>query len=176
MVTEYTGPHYRSLRKYPEVVLTADDNLSTSGYKASVSSLLTGNSAFNAFDATGATTYWHSQYPYYTFVTGTYNPGQSASGTGTPANGTTLPTTELISGHQGEWIKLQMPTRIKLEEVRVYASNRAASSIYQMPRDIAIAGSNDGTNWYLVDSGTLRGTIRESYWSGNFTYNDIFIL
>ena len=162
VVTEYTGPHDRPLRKYPEVVLTADDNLSTSGYKASVSSQHLSD-AFRAFDATGATTYWHSQYPYYTHVTGTYNPGQSAGGTGTPANGTTLPTTELISGHQGEWIKLQMPTRIKLEEVRVYASNRAASSIYQMPKDIAIAGSNDGTNWYLVDSGTLRTGIRESY-------------
>lgn len=161
VVTEYTGPHDRPLRKYPEVVLTADDNLSTLGYKASVSSLLTGNNAFNVFDVTGATTYWHSQYPYYTHVTGTYNPGQSSSGTGTPSG--TLPTTELISGHQGEWIKLQMPTRIKLEEVRVYASNRAASSIYQMPKDIAIAGSNDGTNWYLVDSGTLRTGIRESY-------------
>ena len=165
VVAEYTGPHDRPLRKYPEVALTADDNLSTSGYKASVSSLLTGNDAFRAFDATGATSFWHSQYPYYTFVTGTYNPGQSALGTGTPANGTTLPTTELISGHQGEWIKLQMPKKIKLEEVRVYASNRAAAGInvYQMPKDIAIAGSNDGTNWYLVDSGTLRTGIRESY-------------
>ena len=162
VVTEYTGPHDRPLRKYPEVVLTADDNLSTSGYKASASSQHNSD-AFRAFDATGATTYWHSQYPYYTHVTGTYNPGQSASGTGTPANGTTLPTTELISGHQGEWIKLQMPTRIKLEEVRVKASNRAASSVYQMPEDIAIAGSNDGTNWYLVDSGTLQTDIRESY-------------
>jgi hypothetical protein len=147
------------------VALTADDNLSTSGYKASVSSLLTGNNGYRAFDATGATSYWHSQYPYYTFVTGTYNPGQSALGTGTPANGTTLPTTELISGHQGEWIKLQMPKKIKLEEVRVYASHRVAAGInvYQMPKDIAIAGSNDGTNWYLVDSGTLRTGIRESY-------------
>ena len=162
VVTEYTGPHDRPLRKYPEVVLTANDNLSTSGYKVSVSSQHS-SSAFSAFDATGATTYWHSQYPYYTHVTGTYNPGQSAGGTGTPANGTTLPTTELISGHQGEWIKLQMPKKIKLEEVRVYASNRAASSIYQMPKDIAIAGSNDGTNWYLVDSGTLPTRIRESY-------------
>ena len=164
VVTEYTGPHDRPLRKYPEVVLTANDNLSTSGYKVSVSSQHS-SSAFSAFDATGATTYWHSQYPYYTFVTGTYNPGQSASGTGTPANGTTLPTTELISGHQGEWIKLQMPKKIKLEEVRVYASNRAAAgtNVYQMPKDIAIAGSNDGTNWYLVDSGTLPTRIRESY-------------
>ena len=163
VVAEYTGPHDRPLRKYPEVVLTADDNLSTSGYKASVSSLLTGNDAFKAFDVTGATTYWHSQWPYYTHVTGTYNPGQSSGGTGTPSG--TLPTTELISGHQGEWIKLQMPKKIKLEEVRVYASNRAAAgvNVYQMPKDIAIAGSNDGTNWYLVDSGTLRTGIRESY-------------
>ena len=163
VVTEYTGPHDRPLRKYPELALTADDNLSTSGYKASVSSLVTGNDGFRAFDATEATTYWHSQHPYYTHVTGTYNPGQEADGAGTPATDTTLPTTELISGHQGEWIKLQMPKKIKLEEVRVYASNRAASSIYQMPKDIAIAGSNDGTNWYLVDSGTLRMAIRESY-------------
>jgi hypothetical protein len=161
VVTEYTGPHDRPLRKYPEVALTTDDNLSTSGYKASVSSLLTGSDAFRAFDATGATSYWHSQYPYYTHATGTYNPGQSSGGVGTPSG--TLPTTELISGHQGEWIKLQMPTRIKLEEVRVYASNRASTNIYQMPKDIAIAGSNDGTNWYLVDSGTLRTGIRESY-------------
>jgi hypothetical protein len=163
VVAEYTGPHDRPLRKYPEVAMTADDNLSTSGYKASVSSLLTGSDAFKAFDATGATSFWHSQYPYYTFVTGTYNPGQASQGTGTPSG--TLPTTELISGHQGEWIKLQMPKKIKLEEVRVYASNRAAAgtNVYQMPKDIAIAGSNDGTNWYLVDSGTLRTGIRESY-------------
>ena len=165
VVTEYTGPHDRPLRKYPEVVLTADDNLSTSGYKVSASSFITSNDAFKAFDATGATSYWHSQHPYYTHVTGVYNPGQEADGAGTPATDTTLPTTELISGHQGEWIKLQMPTRIKLEEVRVYASNRviAGTNVYQMPKDIAIAGSNDGTNWYLVDSGTLRGGIRDSY-------------
>ena len=165
VVTEYTGPHDRPLRKYPEVVLTADDNLSTSGYKASVSSFITGNNAFRAFDTRPATnsTFWHSQHPYYTHVTGVYNPGQEADGAGTPATDTTLPTTELISGHQGEWIKLQMPTRIKLEEVRVFASHRAANSIWQMPKDIAIAGSNDGTNWYLVDSGTLRTGIRELY-------------
>jgi len=167
VVTEYTGPHDRPLRKYPEVVLTADDNLSTSGYKASVSSFITGNNAFRAFDTRPATnsTYWHSQHPYYTHVTGVYNPGQEADGAGTPATDTTLPTTELISGHQGEWIKLQMPTRIKLEEVRVFASHRSVSgtNVYQMPKDIAIAGSNDGTNWYLVDSGTLRTDIRELY-------------
>ena len=167
VVTEYTGPHERPLRKYPEVALTADDNLSTSGYKASVSSFITGNNAFRAFDTRPATnsTYWHSQHPYYTHATGTYNPGQEADGAGTPATDTTLPTTELISGHQGEWIKLQMPTRIKLEEVRVFASHRCVPgvNVYQMPKDIAIAGSNDGTNWYLVDSGTLRTDIRELY-------------
>jgi hypothetical protein len=162
VVTEYTGPHDRPLRKYPEVAMTQNDESATSGYVASASSSLTINPAYLAFDATGATSFWHSQYPYYTFVTGTYNPGQASQGTGTPSG--TLPTTELISGHQGEWIKLQMPKKIKLEEVRVYASNRAAgTNVYQMPKDIAIAGSNDGTNWYLVDSGTLRTGIRESY-------------
>jgi hypothetical protein len=162
VVTEYTGPHDRPLRKYPEVAMTQNDESATSGYVASASSSLTSSPIYSAFDATGATSFWHSQYPYYTFVTGTYNPGQASQGTGTPSG--TLPTTELISGHQGEWIKLQMPKKIKLEEVRVYASNRAAgTNVYQMPKDIAIAGSNDGTNWYLVDSGTLRTGIRESY-------------
>jgi hypothetical protein len=173
VVTEYTGPHSRGvapLKKYPEIAFDASkaDTFANSnayaqaGYVVSASSSLTSSPAYSVFDATGATSFWHSQYPYYTFVTGTYNPGQASLGTGTPSG--TLPTTELISGHQGEWIKLQMPKKIKLEEVRVYASNRAAgTNVYQMPKDIAIAGSNDGTNWYLVDSGTLRTGIRESY-------------
>ena len=59
VVTEYTGPHDRPLRKYPEVALTANDNSSTSGYVADQTAF-SGNAdgyAYRLFDHSLSTAY-----------------------------------------------------------------------------------------------------------------------
>ena len=74
VVTEYTGPHDRPLRKYPEVALTQNDESATSGYVASASSSLTASQPYINFDGNLAS-HWHSRYPYYSTSTGAYSPG-----------------------------------------------------------------------------------------------------
>lgn len=138
VVTEYTGPHYRSLRKYPEVLLTADDNSSTSGYVASTSSgVVSGGDAYRAFDGNNATHY-HTPYPSVTY---------NSDGTYGNNNGSAKITDVDNTDHDGEWLKIQLPKAIKVEYMNFQAR---ASFAYRFPNKISILGSNDDSNWYLL--------------------------
>jgi hypothetical protein len=139
VVAEYTGPHDRPLRKYPEVALTANDNSSTSGYIASTSTTPTVNlgDAYLAFDGDNTTMY-HTNYPTVTYNSdGTYGANSGASKITDVDN----------VDHDGEWLKIQLPKAIKVEymkfQARVSYSNR-------FPNKLSILGSNDNSNWYLL--------------------------
>jgi hypothetical protein len=152
VVTEYTGPHDRPLRKYPEVAMTANDNSSTSGYTVSASSSLTAGQPYINFDGNLAS-HWHSRYPYYSTSTGAYSPG--TAGDGQLPSGT-LATNELVSGHQGEWVSIELPKKIKLEKLKVIGSTRLAT-VYQFPKDVVVAVSETGLSgsWSALETATL---------------------
>src|SRR5210317_1195479 len=151
VVTEYTGPHDRPLRKYPEVALTEN---SDKGYVASASSSLTANPAYLAFDGS-ASTFWHTQFPYYTASEGVYEPGNPPGALGTYSG--TLPSHELVSGYAGEYITLGLPNRIKMSKISIntrYDGNLNLDQT-QSAEVIVVVGSHDGSNWEFVDTHTV---------------------
>src|SRR6056300_714427 len=151
VVTEYTGPHDRPLRKYPEVALTEN---SDKGYVASASSSLTANPAYLAFDGS-ASTFWHTQFPYYTASEGVYEPGNDPDGAGTYSG--TLPSHELVSGYADEYITLSLPNKIKMSKISIntrYDGNLNLDQT-QSAEVIVVVGSHDGSNWEFVDTHTV---------------------
>jgi len=151
VVTEF--PRSKKLIKYPRVALTS---ASQDGYVVSASSALTANPTYWVFDEV-ATTFWHSQYPYFNTSNGLYSPGQAAVGTGTPSAGSTLPTTELVSGHQGEWISIELPSKIKLDRLKVIGATRLSTGINQFPKDVVVAVSETGLSgsWSVLQTASL---------------------
>ncbi len=136
VVAEYTGPHDRPLRKYPEVAMTANDNSSTSGYVASGSSRLSASyEYYEAFDnviSTG-TTNWIS-------ASSTFD----GSGDADLTNSNTFPGTS----YRGEYCALKLPNAIKLDNFHIFSRGDASSYVYSNPpKDLRIFGSNDGTTW-----------------------------
>jgi uncharacterized coiled-coil protein SlyX len=110
VVAEYTGPHDRPLRKYPEVAMTANDNSSTSGYSVVQSTQSTSptetRKAWSLFNhvtsGSGGDTYHGddgiSPTPYNN-ADGTYqeNPAES------------------LGGVNGTWLYIRLPKKINLE-------------------------------------------------------------
>jgi hypothetical protein len=104
VVAEYTGPHDRPLRKYPEVALTANDNSSTSGYVASKSSGSSTYDAWKAFDE-DISTYWYSgSNSYYATSDGSATESAPLLDTGTD---------------RGDWLAIELPNGIKLESFKL---------------------------------------------------------
>ena len=146
VVTEYTGPHDRPLRKYPEVALTVDAETASGykGYKVTATSVNTGASGarrpFCAFDGdagTGART--NSGYASTVLNTSSTDYDTSVM-TITDTDGT---------AHLGHWLKLELPKRVRF--------TRAEFDIYDASyafKDYVILGSDDDTNWTLLDEAT----------------------
>jgi hypothetical protein len=164
---EQSGPHSRNpkavpLKKYPEIVFDASKldgndtaNVHTqAGYTVSSSSSLTGNPTYLAFDGS-ASTFWHTQYPYYTVNGGDYDPGNGPGGAGTYSG--TLPSHELVSGYAGEYITLSLPNKIKMSKISIntrYDGNLNLDQT-QSAEVIVVVGSHDGSNWEFVDTHTV---------------------
>jgi len=134
VVAEYTGPHDRPLRKYPEVALTAN---SDKGYVVSGSTRLdaTGNyEYYKAFDnviSTG-TTNWIS-------ASSTFDGSGDPTGTSNTFPGTS---------YRGEYCALKLPNAIKLDNFHIFPRGDASSFAYSNPpKDLRLFGSNDGTTW-----------------------------
>jgi hypothetical protein len=136
VVTEYTGPHDRPLRKYPEVALTANDNSSTSGYVADQSSTngFADGLAYRLFD--------HSTTAY-------QSGGAFSGGIATGSNPITTASDE--STHQGVAITLDLATKIRLS----YAKITSHTFYGRTPAYGSFLGSNDNTTWELI--GTFAG-------------------
>jgi hypothetical protein len=149
VVTEYTGPHDRPLRKYPEVVLTQNDESATSGYVASTNNKTTGTSgvpyrdAFMAYDGI----FGSQNATWQTLVNSYDSNGDDVNGDTFTAGGT---------NYVGHWNKLQLPNPIKVDKIEIIAYVNGTDD--QRPDQGAFLGSTDGTNWELIysfSSGTL---------------------
>jgi len=133
VVTEYTGPHDRPLRKYPEVAMTAN---SDSGYVAIGSSNGSGSyPEYTAFDGvvTNSTTGWASDATY-------------ASGTGI--------STFSWNGSFGEYLSLELPKALRLQKMFLKGYEHSGIDYQNAPRDIKLYGSNNETNWVLLKTET----------------------
>ena len=140
VVTEYARSK-KSLIKYPRVAMT--QNALNNGYAAEASTENNGTSsgqAYRLFDGiAGGDRGYHS-------VGATYTSGSTYNGSAsiTDAHGTQ---------HQGEWIKLQMPTADKIKLSGFSFSPRYVSTAeyhHRAPYKGVFLGSTDGTNWYPI--------------------------
>jgi len=127
VVTEYTGPHDRPLREYPEIIMTA---ATTGGYTVSASSNLTDKNPWEAFNPND---YWRSLNGYSTSDPYGYTGGEDVTDT----NGTL---------HEGEWLKLELPNKINISRV-TFAFHSSGSF---QPTSYVILGSNNDTSWTLI--------------------------
>ena len=152
VVAEYTGPHDRPLRKYPEVALTQNDESATSGYVASASSTATYDTNLqpeNAFNGvispSSGTASWQSSDSGYS---GTTPFNYLNSGTHTVSLTDTDGTV-----HYGDWLSLQTPNRIKVSYYKIHTLNDVDN---YRPDSFVLLGSNsetDGT-WKLLHTET----------------------
>jgi hypothetical protein len=138
---------------------------SQGGYVASASSFAGSVGvapAWKAFDDLPLVTGSDITSPYWQSMTDTYNSsGNWVSGVGA----TGVQFTDTNSGqHSGEWIKLEMPHKLKLS----YISYLCTYAAY-MPKNFVILGSNDDNTWTLLKSVT-GGTSAEDVYH-NLTIN-----
>src|SRR6056300_102199 len=152
VVAEYTGPHDRPLRKYPEVALTADATNANGvlpsasgykGYKVSASSTYDTGPSYPAWKAFNGV--WHNN--------GNTNGSDVWMSTGSAYGGTDgvynkSPPQNLGTGaNNGEWIKVELPRKIKLNYIKIYPRYQHSS---KAPEDFVVYGSNDNINWSAV--------------------------
>jgi len=131
VVAEFTESTRYYNVKEPRSVMTANSSF---GYTASASSINNASyDAYKAFD-TGTTSNWVS-------AAGKYN-----SSTGAYEGSTTF------EGVSGEWIKLQMPSSIKLSYINLYKPPDSTSP--NPPKSGRIFASQDGSTWTQIYSFT----------------------
>ena len=150
VITDVSGPHGRigpTLKKYPEIIFEEgkfDSNESTNtyvqaGYKVTVSGFVnTSNHPWKAFNGID------------------YEVGMLLSGLNYDTNGnanTTGTTASRLSASDstpyGEWLKLELPNKIKLDKY-VFTSRNHATHWAQGPEAGQVWGSNDDSNWEHV--------------------------
>tara|TARA_B100001758_G_scaffold100418_1_gene85842 strand:- start:3033 stop:5348 length:2316 start_codon:yes stop_codon:yes gene_type:complete len=140
VVTEF--PRSKKLIKYPRVALTAN---SSGGYVAGRSTVYinsAGLEAWKMFDG-DSSTHWHSENG-----TGYWN-----------SDGTYDGTSELVTGHLGEYVTLQLPTneKVQLHSIRVFPRGLRGQnySAGAAPKDVVVIGSNGGSSWDVIATTTL---------------------
>jgi hypothetical protein len=155
VVTEYTGPHDRPLREYPEMALTTTSETSSGykGYKVSTSSQLTNYEGYHAFDKTGWET--PASENNNAWVSGG---SKYVAATGAPDTGAA--TTSYVGGTAtGEYVQLQLPRKIKISKYdytpRTHTGNDEGKSA---PKTVKLLGSNNGSTWTLIKDITHLGT------------------
>ena len=164
VIQEITGPHAREsavLKKYPEVVFAEgkfdynheSNTYTQGGYTGSTSSKFSLSGAYKALDGTHGTA-WISELRYDT-------------SDGSPLSSAVTTTYDTLSTAIGEWIQLQFPKRMKLSHSYIGPQTEGGYSTYGAPRtpkSLIILGSNDGTNWVSVFSGSGYSS---SYFAAN---------
>ena len=144
----------KKLIKYPRVALTQNDESGTSGYVASANSEYHNEyAAFRAFNNKGpgynhgATIGWEPA-NIATFGNDGIWGGTNASGASTSSSANTTMTLEEGNTIYGEWLQIQLPTKIRLEYVNfLIPSGSGHAMAHRGPRAGYILGSNNGTNW-----------------------------
>jgi hypothetical protein len=136
------------------VALTAN---SSGGYVASANAEESdGRAVWKLFDNTGNATAWRSE------GNGDYN--ASGAYTGSANLGSDSGGTAFADADKGDWIKIQLPHKIKLDHFTLQVRNSptfpGGSSISygrsEFIKNGKVWGSNDGTSWSLVH--TISGT------------------
>ena len=146
VVAEYTGPHDRPLRKYPEVALTQNDESATSGYTASRSSGSSTYDAWKAFNGTIGGDDWDNWLSdaFYATATGDATVSGAASTTVSGVSGAVI----------GEWVQLKLPHSIRLQDVRLapmmYSGTQYATG--RTPTKGVVAGS---IQWFKLGTCTF---------------------
>src|SRR6056300_1336595 len=146
VVTEYTGPHDRPLRKYPEVALTADAATASGykGYKVTSSFHHVSYPDWHASDGiTDATVGWHTGSAatndiQYTGTDGEYN-GTNATQLSSSSNTV-----------NGEYLQIELPKAIKLKYYILYPQGTSGVGQDNSPTRAVLYGSNDGSVWTEV--------------------------
>ena len=139
VVTEF--PRSKKLIKYPRVALT--QNALNNGYAAEASTENNGTSsgqAYRLFDGIVS-----GERGYHSAST-TYSSGSTYTGSASITDAYGIQ-------HQGEWIKLQMPTADKIKLSGFSFSPRYVSTAeyhHRAPYKGVFLGSTDGTNWYPI--------------------------
>ena len=177
VVTEYTGPHDRPLRKYPEVALTADAETVSGykGYKVDRSSHYTSGAfpswkAFNGIFVSGnqgGTEAWISTQSPTTY---------ESSATGGEFLATSQDTfSGAPSGQRnGSWIKLQLPKKIKLDHVVL--KQRTGSGGQEYNKNVVIYGSTNDSTWQSIGSFDASVSETITFHTNTTTYYDYFVL
>ena len=163
VVAEYTGPHDRPLRKYPEVALTS---ASQGGYVVTPSTQNGVNvAAYNMFDGSARSGRWRPNATNDTYDTSSpflYNGSRSSSISDT--SGTT---------HDGVFLKLELPKAIKLDHTIIRENSDPASGT---PGKITFLGSTNGTDWTFLKefSGMSSTALDETYRINDTNYYNHF--
>ena len=156
VVTEF--PRSKKLIKYPRVALTGP---TSGGYTASANAEESdGRAVWKLFDNTGNATAWRSE------ANGDYN--ANGAYTGSANLGSDSGGTAFADADKGDWVKIQLPHKIKLNHFTLQVRNSptfpGGSSISygrsEFIKNGKVWGSNDGTSWSLVH--TISGTSASS--------------
>jgi hypothetical protein len=133
-------PDPTNVLKYPHIAMTG---YAQRGYVASASGATNpaydSYHAFNNITANGNGS-WHSEGSYAT------------SGSRESTTSTLSSWTGGGGGHNGAWLKIQLPNKIVLNNI-IFIPRPV---LHQQPRLFSIVGSNDDSNWYLVHEETSR--------------------
>ena len=145
VVAEYTGPHDRPLRKYPEVALTS---ASDSGYVTSSSTTVGTYYTWNAFDNNLA-----DDSSVWTTVDNIYDSSDNYA----------YDSDKSLGGVDGEWLKIELPNKIKPSYVRIHPRTYSPPiGNNQSPEDFKILASNDDLNW--VELVSVVGWVTSATW------------
>tara|TARA_B100001939_G_scaffold318549_1_gene306052 strand:- start:813 stop:3896 length:3084 start_codon:yes stop_codon:yes gene_type:complete len=172
VVTEF--PRSKKLIRYPRVALTAASGES-SGYQgyyvteSSNAALDLDRTSWKAFNMTFSNTDSDD--------TWTTDEGTNYNGTGNTYNPSAdSPVKNLGTGAvDGEWIKLQLPQKIKLEYMKIWLKDNDPQRI---PEDWKLYGSDDNTNWTELFSKTGQIARHENTYNVNATsmYNYLAVV
>ena len=152
VVTEFSRS--KKLIKYPRVAMTSDNQ--PAGYVASAHSEYpdgTNYHAFRVFNNRGVNVPYVAGVGWESANTDTFGDdglwgGSPASGAPTSSSANTTMTLEEGNTIYGEWLQIQLPTKIRLEYVNfLILSGSAHAMAHRAPRAGYVLGSNNGTNW-----------------------------
>jgi hypothetical protein len=143
VITDVSGPHGRvapSLKKYPEIVFEEgkfDRNDTTNtytqaGYTVSASTTYSTHRAFKAFNGV-PNDFFHWQVASFSNSDGTYSGG-----------------TQSFESIPGEWLKIEVPNKIKPASINLYRRDFDGQS----PKDFKIYASITGSSWTLLTEQT----------------------
>jgi hypothetical protein len=140
---------------WPPVAMTSNTTTATGTFNGVTNGVYTAsespnayggqNNSYLAFDSDTTGTYWHSAL--------TYNSDGSYAGT-----------TVQSDGYTGEWLQIQFPTPIILYS---YSMINRINFDARTPRNFRIYGSNNGTDWTIVDA---RANITQWLWPTRLTF------